>query len=160
MRALGHGPDDADRSAVVAHRAQQLHEAMLDHAIWQRLLQQAGPGGAYDVVWLDKRWQPQVVRQIDHAFLAVHEGILRALHDDLIAAGGPSPAPLGGIFAYQETGLSDDRPETDECARTVDWSTLLSRSLALQIQAQHLLSRSAQTVQDALQAWAQVRSFS
>jgi hypothetical protein len=159
MRAPGHWPDDADRSAVVAHRAQQLHEAMLDHAIWQRLLRQAGPHSAHEVVWLDKQWQPQVVRRIDHAFLAAHERILRALHDDLIAVGGSPPAPLGGIFAYQETGLADDRSEMDERGRTVDWSVLLARSLALQSQAQHLLSRSAQAVQDALQACAQSRSL-
>jgi hypothetical protein len=68
--------------------------------------------------------------------------------------------PLGGIFAYQETKLSDDRLETDEGGRTVDWSALLARSRALQIQAQQLLSQSAQTVQDAMQACARRRSFS
>jgi len=160
MQVPEHWPDDADPSAVVAHRAQQLHEAMLDHAIWQRLLRQTGPQSAHGVVWLDERWQPLVVRRIDHAFLAAHERILRALHDDLIAAGGSPPAPLGGIFADQETGLADDRLETDECDRTIDWAALLARSLALQTRAQHLLSRSAQTEQDALQAWARVRSFS
>jgi hypothetical protein len=131
---------------------------MLDHAIWQRLLRQAGPQSAHEVVWLDQRWQPPGVRPLDDAFLAAHERILRALHDELIAVGGSPPAPLGGIFAYQETGLADDRLETDERDRTVDWSTLLVRSLVLQTQAQHLLNRSAQIMQDAQQAWAQVRS--
>ena len=128
---------------------------MLDHAIWQRLLRQAGPQSAHDVVWLDERWQPPVVRPLDDAFLAAHERLLRALHDELIAVGGSPPAPLGGIVADQETELADDRLETDERARTVDtvdWAALLARSLALQSQAQHLLRRSAQTVQDALQA--------
>src|SRR3954468_775009 len=135
MRAPGHWPDDADRSAVVAHRAQQLHEAMLDHAIWQRLLQQAGPDSAPGVGWLDHRWEPQVVRRIDDAFLKTHERILQALHDDLIAVGGSPPAPLGGIFADQETRLPDDHLKTDEGPRTVDWATLLVRSLVLQTQA-------------------------
>jgi hypothetical protein len=162
MQASGHGPDDADRSAVGAHRAQQLHEAMLDHAIWQRLLRQTGPQSAHDVVWLDERWQPPGVRPLDDAFLVAHQRLLRALHNELIAVGGSPPAPLGGIVAYWETGLPDDRLETDEGARTVDtvdWAALLARSLALQSQAQHLLRRSAQTVQDARQAWTQVRSL-
>jgi hypothetical protein len=145
MQALGRWLDDADRSAVVAHRTQQLHEGMLDHAIWQRLLRQAGPGGMYEAVQLDSRGQLQVVR-IDQAFLAAHEHILRALQDELIAAGGEAPAPLGGIFAPQESG----RPAVDRMA-------LLARSEETHFQAQHLLSRAAQTVQGARRACAQAQ---
>jgi hypothetical protein len=160
MQAPGHWPDEADRSAIAAHRARQLHEAMLDHVIWQRLLRQAGSHGAHAVVWRDERWQPQVVRRIDDAFLAAHERILRTLQDELILAGGDPLAPLDGIFAYQETGLSDDRLQTEERTRKVDLSALLVRSLVLQNQAQQLLRRSAQTMQGARQACAQARSFS
>jgi hypothetical protein len=156
MQALGRWLDDADRSAVVAHRTQQLHEGMLDHAIWQRLLRQAGPGGMYEAVQHDSRGQLQVVR-IDQAFLAAHEHILRALQDELIAAVGEVPAPLGGIFAPQESGRPDDLPVPTERSRAVDWMALLARSEETHFQAQHLLSRAAQTVQGARRACAQAQ---
>jgi hypothetical protein len=156
MQALGHWLDDADRSAVVAHRTQQLHGAMLDHAIWQRLLRQAGPGGMYEAVQLDRRLQLQVF-QINQAFLAAHEHILRALQDELIAAGGEAPAPLGGIFAPQECGRPDDLPVPAARSRAADWMALLARAEETHLQAQHLLSRAAQTVQGARRACAQTQ---
>src|SRR3954469_10877736 len=109
-------PADADRDAFIAHRTHQLHEAMLDHAIWSRLLAQRGAAGAYETVWIDQGGQPQVAL-IDHAFLARHRRVLHTLRRDLIAAGADAPVSLGGIFASQ-------RP-----VWPVDVPTLLTRAM-------------------------------
>src|SRR5215213_5235405 len=93
-------PADADRDAFMAHRTHQLHETMLEHAIWSRLLAQRGADGAYETVWIDQGGQPQVAI-IDHAFLAQHRRFLHTLRGELLAAGADAPVSLEGIFASQ-----------------------------------------------------------
>src|SRR5215211_7781162 len=100
---------DADWDAVMAHRRHHLHEAMLDHAIWSRLLAQRGAAGAYETVWIDQVGQPQVAI-IDFYFHARHRRCLHTLRGDLIAAGADAPVSLEGIFAPQRRMSPVDMP--------------------------------------------------
>jgi hypothetical protein len=139
-------PVDADRDAVMAHRRHHLHEALLDHAIWSRLLAQRGVDGAYETVWIDQAGQPQVAI-IDHAFLARHRRYLHTLRGDLIAAGADAPVSLEGIFASQRR------------VGPVAVATLLMNAMETVATAQQVLIHAAQTTKHAQRVCAQAATL-
>jgi hypothetical protein len=139
-------PVDADRDAVMAHRRHHLHEALLDHAIWSRLLAQQGVDGAYETVWIDQAGQPQVAI-IDHAFLARHRRYLHTLRGDLIAAGADAPVSLEGIFASQRR------------VGPVAVATLLMNAMETVATAQQVLIHAAQTTKHAQRVCAQAATL-
>ena len=140
-------PGDADRDAFIAHRRHQLHEAMLDHAIWSRLLEQCGADGAYETVWIDPvGYQPQGAI-IDQAFLARHRRCLHALRDDLIAVGADAPLSLEGIFAPQRRVWPVDLP------------TLLTSAMETVATAQQVLVHAAQMTDHAQRVCAQAATL-
>jgi len=139
-------PGDADRRAFIEHRTHQLHETMLDHAIWQRLLAQRVADGAYEAVWIDGWGQPQVV-MIDHAFLEMHSKFLHALRRDLIAAGADAPVSLEGIFAPQRR------------VGPIEVPTLLTRAMETVATAQQVMIHAAQTAERAQRVCAQATTL-
>jgi hypothetical protein len=146
MPVMNTWPGDADRRAFIEHRTHQLHETMLDHAIWQRLLAQRVADGAYEAVWIDRWGQPQVV-MIDHTFLEMHSKFLHALRRDLIAAGADAPVSLEGIFAPQRRGWPVDLP------------TLLTSAMETVATAQQVMVYAARMTEHAQRVCAQAATL-
>jgi hypothetical protein len=148
MPVVDQWPGDADRRAFIEHRKHQLHETMLDHAIWSRLLEQRVADGAYEAVWIDHSGQPHVTI-IDHAFLETHRKFLHTLRGDLIAAGADAPVSLGGIFAPPRHVWPVDLPLPDRHRGSGDVLTLLTHAMATVARAQLVMAHAAQTTEHA-----------
>jgi hypothetical protein len=175
------GPRDVDLQTFVERRQRQLHEAVLDHVIWQWVLQQAGPEVMHEFRWLDQRGQQQLVR-IDQVFLAAHRTILSALREDLAEAGADGTITLEGIFATRARALADELawseqrraapallasavPDPTEWSRPawppmrIDLPVVLARSAVIQARSQLLLRQTAGTMRDAHQACAEAAAL-
>jgi hypothetical protein len=169
-------PGDVNLHGFVECRQRQLHEAVLDHVIWQWVLQQADPVAMHETRWLDQQGQQHLVR-IDQAFLAAHRTILSALREDLAAVGADSTIALEGIFATRARALADELtwpdprlpapvlltsvipdptvwPQPTLPPMGIDWPALFAHSAGIQARSHVLLRQTTATMRDARQACA------